>query len=69
MTNYCLWRALNVQVDDHAIHFPIPPCDMLIPCQNTEWNLAKGPLATLTKLFAECEENITVRSLQTIAVA
>lgn len=68
-TNYQLWRSLNVQLDGRAIKFPLPPMDGFIPCQNAEWNLSKGPSDTLTKLFDDCEEAITVRTSQTVAVA
>ena len=68
-TNYLLWRSLNVDVDSRAIRFPLPPIDGFIPCQNAEWNLSKGPSDTLTKLFDDCEEAITVRTPQTVAVA
>ena len=64
-----LWRELNVCIDVHAVKFPLPPMDMFIPSQNVEWNLSKGPSDTLTKLFDDSEENITIRTPQTIAVA
>ena len=68
-TNYMLWRGLNVSIDVHAIKFPLPPMDMFIPCQNVEWNFSKGPSNTLTKLFDDSEENITIRCPQTLATA
>ena len=68
-TNYLLWRSLNVDPDTNAIKFPLPPCDGFIPCQNAEWNLSKGPSDTLTKLFDDCVEAITVQTPQTIAMA
>ena len=68
-TNYRLWRAINVEVDERAIRFPLPPMDMFLPCQNAEWNVSKGPSDTLTKLFDSCEEVITVRSPQTVSIA
>ena len=64
--NYRLWRALNV---GGSVRFPLPPCDRFLPCQNADWNLAKGPSDTLTKLFDDCEESVTIRSPQTIAVS
>ena len=67
--HFMLWRSLNVTVDPHAIKFPLPPMDMFIPAQNVDWNLAKGPSDTLTKLFDDSEESITIRTPQTVAVA
>ena len=69
LTNYRLWRALNVEPDGRSIRFPLPPVNRFIPSQNTEWNLSKHPSDTLTKLFDDCEESITIRSPQTVAVA
>ena len=64
--NYRLWRALNV---GSLVRFPLPPCDRFLPCQNADWNLAKGPSNTLTKLFDDCKESVTICSPQTIAVS
>lgn len=69
LTNYRLWRSINVEPDYRAIRFPLPPIDRFLPCQNAEWNLSKGPSDTLTKLFDDCEECITIRTPQTVAVA
>ena len=69
LTNYQLWRALNVQPDTTSIKFPLPPMDRFLPCQNAEWNLSKHPSDTLTKLFDECKKHITIRAPQTVAVA
>ena len=69
LTNYRLWRALNVEPDGRSIKFPLPPINRFIPSQNTEWNLSKHPSDTLTRLFDDCEESITIRSPQTVAVA
>ena len=69
LTNYMLWRSLNVTPDVRSIKFPLPPMDRFLPCQNAEWNLSKGPSDTLTKLFDECEEHIPIRTAQTVAVA
>ena len=69
MTNYRLWRSINVEIDSDAIKFPLPPMDRFLPNLNAGWNLSKHPSDTLTKLFDECEESIGVRSPQTIAVS
>ena len=57
-----------MEPDGRAIRFTLPPIEMFIPSQNTEWNLSKGPSDTLTKLFDDSEESITIRSPQTVAV-
>ena len=33
LTNFRLWRALNVSVDPTAIKFPLPLMDKFLPCQ------------------------------------
>ena len=68
-TNYRLWRALNVNVDDSLIKFPLPPCSRLIPIQHSWWNATKGPSDTTTKLMDNCEEHLGIRSPHTIATA
>ena len=69
MTNYCLWQFLNIEPDTRAIRFPLPPSKMFIPTQIADWNLSKGPLDILTKLFDECEESISIWTPQTVAIA
>ena len=69
ITNYHLWQAINIKPDRRAIQFPLPPMDRFLPCQNAEWNLSKGPSDTLTSLFDDCKENISIRDAQTVAVA
>ena len=69
LTNYRLWRALNVEPDERAIRFPLPTIDKFLPCHNAEWNLSKGPSDTLTKLFDGSEEAITIRTPQTMSIA
>ena len=67
--NYQLWRALNVNVNEAIIRFPLPPCSRIIPIQCSWWNSTKGPSDTTTKLLDNCEEQLGVRTPQTIAVA
>lgn len=68
-TNYMLWRAFNVDVDKEAIKFPLLPCARLIPFQNADWNVMKGPSDTLTDLLDRCEEQVGIRTPQTVATA
>ena len=68
MTNYKLWRCLNVTVTT-GIRFPLPPMTMIIPYLNAFWNVTKGPSDTMTKLLDTCEENLGIRSPQSVAVA
>ena len=68
MTNYKLWRSLNVKVTT-GIRFPLPPMTMIIPFLNAFWNVTKGPSDTMTKLLDTCEENLGIRSPQSVAVA
>ena len=42
---------------------------MIIPFLNAFWNVTKGPLDTMTKLLDTCEENLGIRSPQSVAVA
>ena len=41
-TNYMLWRALNVDVNEFNVCFPLPPSARCIPYQNAYWNAMKG---------------------------
>ena len=66
-TNFKLWRALNVHIG--RLKFPLPPCRRIIPIQHSWWNITKGPSDTTTKLLDNCEENLGVRTPQTIATA
>lgn len=45
LTNYNVWRALNVEVNASNIWFPLPPCARLIPFQNSLRNVFKGNLS------------------------
>ena len=68
MTNYKLWRSLNVNVT-LGIRFPLPPMTMIIPFVNAFWNVTKGPSDTMTRLLDTCEENLGIRNPQSVAVA
>ena len=67
LTHLKLWRCLNVNVASH-ISFPLPPMRMVIPFMNAMWNASKGPSDTMTKLLDSCEENLGIRSPQSVAV-
>ena len=68
VTNYKLWRCLNIDIPS-GIKFPLPPMRMIIPYVNAFWNCTKGPSDTMTRLLDSCEENLGIRSPQTIATA
>jgi hypothetical protein len=68
ITNYSLWRKLNVDVERH-FKFPIPPCSRILPIQHSSWNIGKGGSDTTTKLNDNCEERLGVRTPQTTATA
>jgi len=48
LTNYNVWRAINVDVNESNIWFPLPPCARLIPFQNSLWNVYKGVFRSST---------------------
>ena len=68
MTNFKLWRCLNVKVTK-GIRFLLPPMTMIIPFLNTFWNVTKGLSDTMTRLLDTCKENLGIRSPQSVAVA
>ena len=68
VTNYKLWRCLNIDVTA-GIKFPLPPIAMIVPFVNSFWNSTKGPSDTMTKLLDSCEENLGIRSPQSVAIA
>ena len=68
ITNYKLWRSLNVKIPS-GISFPLPPMAMVIPFINAFWNSTKGPSDTMTRLLDSCEENLGIRTPQSVAVA
>ena len=68
VTNYKLWRSLNVKVAP-GILFPLPPMAMVIPFINAFWNSTKGPSNTMTQLLDSCEENLGIHTPQSVPVA
>ena len=65
--HFKLWRSINGP--NVNVKFPLPPCDRLIPYQHSLWNASKGGGDTITKLIDSNEENLGIRTPQTIATS
>ena len=58
MTNYDLWRGLNIHHRQNGIKFPIPPCARIIPMQHSYWNSTKGGSDHTTYLLSQCKVKV-----------